>query len=78
MFSTGVTALVSVVDSFDEVDSFVVVVSLDAVSTSVVFVFAFVTGLDSCVVVAVPCEAPHPTRSDVPRTDPRRAASTDG
>ena len=54
MFSTGVTALVSVdslevVDSFD-VDSLVVVVSVDAVSIAFVFVLALVTGVDSCVV----------------------------
>ena len=77
MFSTGVMAVVSVVDSF-EVDSFAVVVSVDAVWTSVVFVFALVTGLDSCVVVALPCEAPQPTSSEGPRTDPRSAASTEG
>ena len=81
MFSTGVTALVSVdslkvVDSFD-VDSLVVVVSVEAVSFAFVFVLALVTGVDSCV-VAPPCEAPQPTSSDVPRTDPRRAASTEG
>ena len=79
MFSTGVTTVDSVVDSFDEVsfvDAFVV--SVDAVSTSFVFALVCVTRADSCVVVALLCEAPQPTRSEVPRTEPRSAASTEG